>query len=194
MEDIGAIILAGGKSRRMGSDKGLVLFKGKPMILHTIENILRSGIKDILIISKNCEYQKFKLPVYADLIENKGPLGGIFTGLFYSEKEWNIVAPCDCPLVNSKYFELLISEKANQMVTVLKSKKNTHFLTGVFHRSAKDSAKLCIENEELKIERWIESLLGRVISVEDYFDFEEQDFININTENELNQINEYGKV
>ena len=59
------IILAGGKSSRMGEDKGLVLLNGKPMIQYVIE-ALKEVVSDIIIISNNASYNKFRVPVYSD--------------------------------------------------------------------------------------------------------------------------------
>ena len=91
-----AIILAGGKSSRMGSDKGLVLLNGKPMISYIIE-ILKKMQIPIIIISNNENYKQFGLPVFADIIKEKGPLGGIYTGLKNSKTESNIIVSCDVP-------------------------------------------------------------------------------------------------
>ncbi len=80
------IILAGGKSSRMGEDKGLVLLNGKPMIQYVIE-ALKGVVSDIIIISNNASYNKFGIPVYPDIIKDKGPVGGIFTGLHHSKTQ-----------------------------------------------------------------------------------------------------------
>lgn len=69
---IDAHILAGGKSSRMGADKGLLLFKGKPLIERVIEQ-LYPLFKTICIVSNNREYERFGLQVIEDLIKDIGP-------------------------------------------------------------------------------------------------------------------------
>ena len=66
---LSAIILAGGKSSRMGTDKGLVLFNGKPMVEYLIE-IFRSLNIPTIIVANNSEYNQFDVPVFEDLIKN----------------------------------------------------------------------------------------------------------------------------
>ena len=114
-----AIILAGGNSSRMGSDKGLVLLNGKPMIQYCIDT-LESLNLPIIIVSNNKEYEKFGFPVYADVIPEKGPLGGIYTGLYYSKKDKNIVISCDTPFVSPRLLRLMIDKSSNELVTISK--------------------------------------------------------------------------
>jgi len=104
---ITGIILAGGKSSRMGTDKGFVLYKNKSFIQHIIE-ALQPLVDEIIIVSNNPDYDIFGLKRVSDLIENAGPLAGVYTGLDYSETENNLVISCDVPLINSETLTLLI--------------------------------------------------------------------------------------
>jgi len=115
---ITGIILAGGKSSRMGTDKGFVLYKNKPFVQHIIEAI-KPLVDEIIIVSNHPEYDIFVLRLRSengffkmkrvdDLIENAGPLAGVYTGLHESETENNLVISCDVPLINSETLRLLI--------------------------------------------------------------------------------------
>ncbi len=194
MEDIGGIILAGGKSSRMGQDKGLMSIDNKAMVEHIIKEFNLAGVNELNIISNNPDYDKFSHPVYEDIIKEKGPLGGIYTGLHHTTKTWNIIVPCDTPKIKAKYFDLLIKEKAKSPIQVLKSRDKTHFLIGIIHHSVKNLIKEQIENGELRVETWIKNLGGRIINLEEHIDFEESDFVNLNTINEYNKINHHEKV
>ena len=83
-KNITGIILAGGKSSRMGTDKGFVMYKNKAFIQHIIEAI-HPLVDEIIIVSNNPDYDVFKLKRVNDIIENAGPLAGVYTGLFESE-------------------------------------------------------------------------------------------------------------
>ena len=74
--DITGIILSGGKSLRMGQDKGLMSLDGKFMIEHVIDHI-KPLCKQILISANQEEYHKFGYPVVRDEIKDIGPAGGI---------------------------------------------------------------------------------------------------------------------
>jgi len=98
------LVLAGGRSTRMGADKALVDFDGRPLIAHVVER-LRPQV-DALAISANGEparFASFALPVLADDAEYReaGPLAGIAAALAYAQAEshaWLATAPCDAPL------------------------------------------------------------------------------------------------
>jgi len=105
---IEVFVLAGGKSKRMGTDKGLVKFKGNPMISHIIEILDKLNLKTS-IVSSNEEYLKFGKPVYKDVIPNKGPLGGLYTALEYSQAPMVLLLACDMPSINSKGIQSLMT-------------------------------------------------------------------------------------
>ena len=66
--NITGIILAGGKSSRMGSDKGFVIYNDKPFIQHIIDT-LQPLVDEIIIVSNNPDYDVFKLKRVNDIIE-----------------------------------------------------------------------------------------------------------------------------
>jgi molybdopterin-guanine dinucleotide biosynthesis protein A len=94
------LILAGGEGRRMGgADKGLLVYRGKPLIAHVIERLAPQV--DALWISANRnleDYRRFGHPVVTDdVAERLGPLAGIAAGLRACKTPWMAVCPCDCP-------------------------------------------------------------------------------------------------
>ena len=72
--DCTGIILAGGKSSRMGSDKGLLPYKGKPLVTYAIE-VLRPLTDRIIIVGNNEAYKQFDCPLIPDEIADCGPPG-----------------------------------------------------------------------------------------------------------------------
>src|SRR5688500_17395657 len=110
-----AIILAGGKSTRMKTDKGLVLFKSKPLIKHVID-VIAQLTPSVMIISSNPAYQQFGYTCFADEILHKGPLAGIYTGLIHSATPKNILLGCDMPFLSTKLLGSIIHECGNEDV------------------------------------------------------------------------------
>jgi len=106
---ITGIILAGGKSSRMGTDKGFVIYKNKAFIQHIIEAI-NPLVDEIIIVSNNPDYDIFRLKRIDDIIENAGPLAGVYSGLYHTTTENNLVVSCDVPMINSETLSLLINE------------------------------------------------------------------------------------
>src|SRR5688572_33465590 len=107
--NITAFILAGGKSSRMGTDKGLVPFRGKEMIRWSID-LLQPIFNDVYLVANRPEYAKFGLPVLSDMLHEKGPIGGIYTALTSSNTTWNFIMACDMPFMNNQVIHKLISD------------------------------------------------------------------------------------
>jgi molybdopterin-guanine dinucleotide biosynthesis protein A len=187
-----AIILAGGKSSRMGSDKGLVLLNGKPMISYIIE-ILKKMQIPIIIISNNENYKQFGLPVFADIIKEKGPLGGIYTGLKNSKTESNIIVSCDVPFLSNRIIELLINKDNGYPISVVQSNGKTHPLIGLYSKKIVKKLFDTILLEKLKVRSFIEEFPLNTIELDKQEILEyENEIRNINTQEELKNI-EYGK-
>lgn len=105
-EKITGIILAGGKSIRMGKNKALVKYKQKRLIDWAI-NII-NPLVDYLIISSNEPIPKVPYLMVKDEIENIGPIGGLYSALKKSQTKVNIIIACDTPKIPSELYEKLI--------------------------------------------------------------------------------------
>ncbi|WP_455648261.1 molybdenum cofactor guanylyltransferase MobA [Lonepinella koalarum] len=112
MITISAVILAGGKARRMqGADKGLQILAGKPLVEHILRR-LQAQLEDIAINANRHieQYQQFGLPIFSDeLVDFQGPLSGILTGLKRAETDYVLFVPCDCPFLPLNLLEKLKS-------------------------------------------------------------------------------------
>ncbi len=105
--EITGIVLAGGLSSRMGTDKGLLLYKGKRMVEYAID-ILKLHCNEILISTNNSAYKDLGYPLIPDTYKNKGPLGGIHAALRASKNRYNLFLSCDMPHINTEAIEVLI--------------------------------------------------------------------------------------
>lgn len=108
-QNITGIILAGGKSRRMGSDKGLLPYKGKPMISYSID-LLSEFCSTILISTNSTHYDSFGHQTVSDIYQDAGPLGGLYSCLLKSKSHLNLCLPCDTPQLSSNIIQRLIDE------------------------------------------------------------------------------------
>lgn len=181
---VGAIILAGGKSSRMGTDKGLLELKGKPMVAHVIDAI-KFITDDIIIISDKAAYKNFGVPVFEDLIKNAGPLAGIYTGLKNTKHQKNIVVSCDVPFVSEKLLQYLINLCKNYDVTIPVSNNKTHQVIGVYDKKCSEVFKKELDNNQLKMKVALEKINLNVV---DANQFDLKEFINVNTPEELKEI------
>ena len=128
------IILAGGKSSRMGTDKGLMEFNGKKLIEYPL-NLLSLFCNEMIISSNNEAYHQFGYTVIADEIEDSGPAAGLAAALKASSNEWNLVLSCDVPFVNKESIQYLISCAGNGVGTVPVHNGYVEPLVALYHKS-----------------------------------------------------------
>ncbi|RKU39547.1 molybdenum cofactor guanylyltransferase [Candidatus Poribacteria bacterium] len=103
------VILAGGKSRRMGENKALLQLGGDSLIGHVIHR-MRLVTDELLLITNNpTEYKHLDLPMYEDILPNTGALGGIHTGLSYASHDAVLCVACDSPFLDPKLITYLTS-------------------------------------------------------------------------------------
>ena len=95
--EVTSIILAGGKNLRLGRSKALEMVNGKNLIERVFERLSPLSAQILVVTS----WEQFDLPVgvdvevLSDIYPDKGPLGGIYTGLMASQSLHNIVVACD---------------------------------------------------------------------------------------------------
>ncbi|UPF06022.1 molybdenum cofactor guanylyltransferase MobA [Pseudomonas mosselii] len=106
------LILAGGRGQRMGGrDKGLVAWRGEPLVAH-VQRAVRA-LSDDLVIS--CNRNQAAYAAYADQLVNDadadfpGPLAGVISGLKVARHEWVVVLACDAPLIDRALIEDLLA-------------------------------------------------------------------------------------
>lgn len=97
-QQVSAVILAGGKSTRMGQDKASLPW-GKHTILHSIITCMEKLFEDILVISNQPRRLSSSVRVVSDIIPQCGPLSGIHSGLSHAKYPTVFVISCDTPFV-----------------------------------------------------------------------------------------------
>ncbi|WDY60176.1 molybdenum cofactor guanylyltransferase MobA [Pseudomonas sp. PSKL.D1] len=106
------LILAGGRGLRMGGrDKGLVPWRGEPLVAH-VHRVVRPLSDDVVVsCNRNAEqYRPFADQLVADAeADFPGPLAGVIAGLAVAQHEWVVVLACDAPLVDKTLIEGLLS-------------------------------------------------------------------------------------
>ncbi len=180
------IILAGGKSTRMGSDKGLLSYRGKPMISYPIE-LLKSLGMPIIIISSNNNYEQFGYPVFEDRYLNKGPVGGIYSGLTSSTNEFNLILPCDTPNLTLEIIEHLIDASSGQQVTVPNYRGQLHPLVGIYSKSILPRLKTNISENRLKMSILCKEFDALEVVLDSSVSNDVDYFANINNLEDLNR-------
>ncbi|MEX1000689.1 MAG: molybdenum cofactor guanylyltransferase [Crocinitomicaceae bacterium] len=181
MSSIGAIILAGGKSSRMGEDKGLMSLFGKPMIAYVIDEVMKITTS-IKIIANHPQYKSFGFPVYPDFFKDKGPLGGIHAGLKVSEHEKNILVSCDLPYLQHSLLKHLIFHSEGFDVTVPVQQEQIHPLIGVYQKTGLPMIEEQIKTSDLKVSNLLKKLNVNLIDTKE---FDPINFKNVNSKKDI---------
>jgi molybdopterin-guanine dinucleotide biosynthesis protein A len=186
-KNITGVILAGGKSSRMGTDKGVLELNGKKIIEHIISSI-QPVVDEIIIISNNNNYDYLGLKVYSDIIKECGPLAGIHTALSYSSTEKNLVVSCDIPFINSDLLSYLVNNAGRCEVAIPVHNGNTEPLCAVYSKKCTDRFEELISKNELKMHNVFHHFITKEIFISEKQSFYHPKlFVNINTPAELNK-------
>lgn len=179
---ITGIILAGGKSRRLGADKGLFEIMDRPLISYSID-VLEKVCDQILISSNNIEYEKFGYRVVGDKIANAGPASGILSCLEVSDTRFNLVLSCDMPFVTEKIL-LKLLESADMHQVVIPSDKNNlpEPLCGYYADSFKEIANRAISDGHFKVIDIVKRSKHKIITLNEVRELiGDKTFFNINS-------------
>ncbi len=164
-----AVILAGGKSSRMGFDKQFLEINGV-RLLDNIFNILSKEFNDLIIITnKPEEYKNYKARILVDEIKDKGPLAGIYTGLKHAKSEYVFFTPCDIPEFQkgtAPFFPYLARVKRGCP------------LLGFYSKRLLEKIKDSIDKDKLSVHKFLQEINCLYVETE-------KDIINLNTREDL---------
>lgn len=181
---ITAIILAGGKSSRMGTDKGLTLFNNREMAQYAVD-LAAPLFCETLLIANDPAYTKFQVPVYEDLITERGPLGGIFTGLTYSTTPWNFFIACDMPFMTRQVIEKLLLHLNDCDVVIPVHENAREPMCAFYNKSCLPVVEKQLSLNQNKLQELFPLLRIREVDFTAEFLSESNPFRNINTMDEL---------
>jgi molybdenum cofactor guanylyltransferase len=189
-EEICAVILAGGKSRRMGFNKALLNVEGRPLIRILIDRLI--PLTSQILISSNdaSSYQFLNLPIIPDYYREQGPLAGLHAAMTKHVSQIYIILACDLPNLQESLLRHLLSVIEGFDATIPRSSDGlAHPLCAVYRRTClplieaalQRGANTVIESfleNSLRI-RWVDPDEGR---------FKDTDLANLNTPEDLQRL------
>jgi molybdopterin-guanine dinucleotide biosynthesis protein A len=177
------IILAGGENKRMGVDKAFLTVAGMPMIEHILL-ALRPVVHQIIIVTNVPErYRSYHAKVVTDMLDRRGPLTGMYSGLVSSVSEYNIVVACDMPFLNSGLLSYLMGLAPGYDAVVPVVGELTEPLHAVYSKKMLPLIEERIHEDERRIQGIFGRANVRYVTEEEIrrFDPERRSFINLNT-------------
>jgi molybdopterin-guanine dinucleotide biosynthesis protein A len=184
-------VQAGGKSSRMGMDKALLDFDGKPLIQHVLAR-LDSLAPEMLITTNHPEgYRFLGLPLIPDIIPDRGALGGLYTALKAASHPLVAVVACDMPFASLEILhtcrDLLLADPALDAV-VPSTTQGLEPLHAVYRKATcLPAIKAALDAGKWKVISWHSDVNVRVLTPEEIalLDPEDLAFENVNTPEEL---------
>jgi molybdopterin-guanine dinucleotide biosynthesis protein A len=185
--DVTAVILAGGRATRMGGvNKGLVRLGDIPMISHVIER-LRPQVGQLLISANHDleNYLVFGFEVITDVLTDfPGPLAGIYSAMTCMRTDWLVCVPCDTPRLPADLVSRLMNCDSSHRVRVAHDGIRQQSACCMLHISTREPLLHYIKSGQHAVHRF----LAEQNAVQVDFSDEADAFININTKDELHQL------
>jgi molybdopterin-guanine dinucleotide biosynthesis protein A len=183
-------IQAGGQSSRMGEDKALKTFLGRPLIQRVIDRL--SPIADEIIVTTNHPevYSFLDVRLIPDLKPGRGALGGLYTAIASAAHPIIAVVACDMPFANATFIEtasrLLVEEEAD--VVIAKSDEGYEPLHAIYRRdTCLPAIEAAIDADQWKVIAWFPQVKVRILTSEELkrLDPASLAFWNVNTPEEF---------
>lgn len=185
-----AVILAGGKSSRFGSDKAFITIAGTPLIKRHLK-LLRNIFSKIIIVTNQPHKYRFKnVKIVQDVIKDSGPLAGIYSGLLSSASFYNFIMACDMPFINKALIRYMIGHKDNYDVIIPKIGNKFHPLFGVYSKNCIPAIEEMLKDARLKVSNIFPRVNTHFILKKAIKKIDENLFslVNINTKKDLTRV------
>jgi len=184
-EKMSAVILAGGKSSRMGQNKMFLPLGGKPVILHLLEVVKQVFAECIVVTDEPALYQNYAVKVVQDIIvcREKNSLTGIHAGLFTAQYPFAFMLAGDMPFVQPQVLSYLCTYADDCDVVVPKEGRFYQPLCAIYHKNCLPLIEKQLRDGIFRIDRFFPQVrLCEVDIIElKHFDPKGYTFFNINT-------------
>lgn len=165
------IILAGGKSSRMGRNKAFIEWDGVPLIERSLE-VFHSVFSQVLISSNHPElYAKYGVEVVQDNILDRGPLGGLEACLRVAQFEYSFFAACDMPFLDHRVIRFMAERIDRAHILVPDVDGGLHPLHSFYHKDCLTIIEKRLKAQEVKLMDLLQVLPVKYIKEEEFKDF-----------------------
>lgn len=189
--DITGIILAGGKSSRMGLNKSFLKI-GDETIIERITDLMQSIFNDVIIITNSPkEYLFLQIPMYEDIYKWRGPLAGIHSGLNHSSTEVNFIISCDVPLMIKEMIEYIVEYKSDRPIKFCKAAGYHQPLAGIYKSEIVQEIEdvICIDQvSDKSFHQFLKIVDAEIIHPENLSFYNDEIFFNMNKKEDYEEL------
>jgi len=185
-----SIILAGGKSSRLGQSKALQVIEGKNLIQWVIDRLAILST-EIIIATAHGEAipcsSAVRLKTVADIYPGKGPLVGIYSGLIASSSPRAIVVGCDTPFLSVGLLEYMAQIPSSFDIVIPRIKNKLEPLCAVYSKNCLAPIQKLLKQDERRIRKLFGMVKVKYVEEDEInsFDPEHLSFFNINSQDNL---------
>ncbi|OPY89492.1 MAG: putative molybdenum cofactor guanylyltransferase [Syntrophus sp. PtaU1.Bin208] len=189
-ERMTGIILSGGKSSRMGINKAFLEIDGDRLIDRTVSLFKELFSEVILVTNEPLLYLDQDVALVTDIYKRKGPLGGLYAGLYYASFDYAFLCACDMPYLNVEFIRYMMGKVAGYDVVIPETSEGYFPLHAIYSRRCLPTIKNLLERgDRLKVVGVFKGM--RVLTIPEpvirSYDPDGRMFLNINTEQDLQQ-------
>jgi molybdopterin-guanine dinucleotide biosynthesis protein A len=184
---ITGIILSGGKSIRMGENKAFIEIEGIP-IIKRIHLLFKKLFQEVIIVKNQKEFFiNLNAEIYSDLFPNRGVLGGLYTGIYFSSFPYSFCVACDMPFLKKPVIEYLIKNIQGDDIVVPRTKDGLQPLHAIYSKNCLEPINKIMKQGKYKIIDFYPMVKVKIIEEDEFhaLDPMRESFMNVNTPEEL---------
>lgn len=195
------IILCGGRGKRMGQDKGLLIINGIPLILRIIERAMDVADEVILVLRDENQFKNYEkilenlnfisknLLVSFDFVKDQGPLMGIYTGLKQVSSKQVLIVPCDSPLISRSFMEKMLNYNRTDFDVIVPQWFDGRLepLHAIYNKNIADKINYLLNDGKKDVKSLFKLVKVKYVEVES-LDKTGKSFLNLNKPEDVNKI------
>jgi molybdopterin-guanine dinucleotide biosynthesis protein A len=184
---ITGIVLAGGRSSRMGQDKASLPFGDETMLARAVRLVGSVTDSVIVVAAPDAVLPPLPARVVHDPVSHLGPLAGIATGLAASETELNLVVACDMPLIKPAVLRRLIELREESDICVAVADGHASPLCAVYRGQVATAARQLLDEGERRLMTLLDRVQTKRVDAVVFRDIDPdlETFVSCNTPDEL---------
>lgn len=186
--NVTGVLLAGGRSRRMGCDKALLEYKGEAFSSRAL-NVLKTYFTEVLIAGDRPDLATPETPCWVDHYPGSS-LGGIHTGLRAAQTDWICVIPCDMPYPDGRIIEGLLGLREGAEAVVPRTEEGYEPVFALYHKNCLPRIEALLRRDHHRIYDLYQRIKVRYLEPSDLPPDWRQSLLNINTPEQLNYLRE----
>jgi molybdopterin-guanine dinucleotide biosynthesis protein A len=190
-DPVSAILLAGGKSSRLGTDKAKVKLDGESVMIQAIAEKLSGLSEDIVVSTNGRRYEDITIPVRwaIDVRPGAGSLMGLYSGLLAAKHDYAIAVACDMPFINIELLKYMISLPRDYDALLPKIGEQTEQLHSIYSKNCLPKMEKYLNSGHLKITSFMDEIDVKYVDEDiiNKYDPRHLSFFNVNTAKQLNE-------